>query len=88
VDALFAAAFRLPRAPEREVYYCSVVTEVTKLAPGEVAPTLGRAIRWLFERVGEMRGVVGMRFGVWFALHLSNFGFTYKWEEWYDTFPP
>ena len=65
------------------MYYCGVVTEVVKLAPGEIAPTLGRAIRWLYERVGEMRGVVGMRFCSWFALHLSNFGFTYKWEEWY-----
>jgi nuclear cap-binding protein subunit 1 len=64
------------------VYYCGVMTEATKLAPSEIAPTLGRAIRWVYQRAGEVRGVVLMRFLGWFALHLSNFGFTYKWDEW------
>ena len=83
IDALFAELFRLPRTEEKEVFYCALVTEVTKLAPEEIAPTLGRAIRWLYERLAKVRGSVLMRFLSWFALHLSNFGFMYKWEEWY-----
>ena len=59
-----------------------MITETTKLAPGEIAPTLGRAIRWLYGRLRELKGQERMRFSEWFALHLSNFGFTYKWEEW------
>jgi nuclear cap-binding protein subunit 1 len=23
-----------------------------------------------------------MRFSTWFTIHLSNFGFSYKWDEW------
>jgi nuclear cap-binding protein subunit 1 len=83
LDALFAELFRLPGPKEREVYFAGLVTEITKLAPGEVAPTLGRGIRFLYERLESLKGEVRMRFSAWFALHLSNFGFTYKWEEWY-----
>jgi len=83
MDALFAQLVCLPRARERDVFYASLVTEVTKLAPGDVAPTLGRGIRWMYDRLGDLRGEICFRFATWFALHLSNFGFTYKWDEWY-----
>ena len=83
IDTLFAQLFTLPRPPTREVYYAGVITEITKLAPGDVAPTLGRAIRSLYDTLDNLKGEVNMRFSSWFALHLSNFGFTYKWEEWY-----
>jgi nuclear cap-binding protein subunit 1 len=83
VDVLFAELFRLPMAREREIYYAALLMEITKLAPQNVAPTLGRGIRWIYERLEGMRGEIGGRFSGWFAVHLSNFGFTYKWEEWY-----
>lgn len=53
------------------------------MAPQDVAPTLGRGIRWLYERLDGVKGEIIMRFASWFAIHLSNFGFTYKWEEWF-----
>lgn len=83
VDAIFAQLFRLPSPREREVCYAALLTEVTKLAPQDVAPTLGRAIRWIYDRIDGIVGEVNMRFSTWFAVHLSNFGFTYKWEEWF-----
>jgi len=83
VDAVFSELFRLPLTKEREVYYAALLTEITKLAPQDVAPTLGRAIRWIYERLDTFKGELNMRFSTWFAIHLSNFGFTYKWEEWY-----
>jgi nuclear cap-binding protein subunit 1 len=87
MDALFSQLVALPRAREWDVFYASLVTEVTRLAPGDVAPTLGRGIRWMYERLGDVRGELCFRFATWFALHLSNFGFTYKWDEWYHL-PP
>ena len=67
------------------MFYAALLTEVTKLAPQDIAPTLGRAIRWNYERLDDFEGEIGMRFSSWFAIHLSNFGFTYKWDEWYVT---
>jgi len=82
LDAIFAQLFRLPRPRVREIYYTALLTEITKLAPQDVAPSLGRGIRWLYERIEDLSGDIRMRFSTWFAIHLSNFAFTYKWEEW------
>jgi nuclear cap-binding protein subunit 1 len=86
VDTIFSLLLRLPETKEREVFYASLLTEVTKLAPQDIAPTLGRAIRWIYDHLDDLKGELNMRFTTWFALHLSNFGFTYKWDEWLD--PP
>jgi nuclear cap-binding protein subunit 1 len=53
------------------------------MAPGDVAPALGRGIRWVYENLEDLKGEVNMRFSSWFAVHLTNFGFTYKWDEWF-----
>jgi len=85
VDTIFTILLRLPETKEQEVYYASLLTEVTKLAPQDIAPTLGRAIRWIYDHIDDLKGEINMRFTTWFALHLSNFGFTYKWDEWLDS---
>jgi nuclear cap-binding protein subunit 1 len=83
VDTVFAQLFRLPAPREREMYYTALLTEITKMAPQDIAPTLGRAIRRMYEDSEYLEGEINMRFSSWFAIHLSNFGFTYKWDEWY-----
>jgi len=83
IDAIFGQIFQLPAPEHRLVYYHSLVTESCKIAPGAIAPSLGRAIRFLFRSVGEMDLEGGYRFMEWFAHHLSNFEFRWKWAEWY-----
>ncbi|RMZ86958.1 hypothetical protein DV736_g5819, partial [Chaetothyriales sp. CBS 134916] len=82
VDAVFAQLFTLPAPEHKLVYYHSVLTETCKLAPQAVAPSLGRAIRFLYRNVERMDLELASRFLDWFAHHLSNFGFTWKWTEW------
>jgi nuclear cap-binding protein subunit 1 len=82
VDAVFAQLFQLPVPEHKHIYYHSVLTETCKLAPAAIAPSLGRAIRFLFRNVEKMDLELAMRFLDWFAHHLSNFGFTWKWTEW------
>lgn len=82
VDAAFAQLMLLPAPEHKLVYYHSVLTEACKLAPAAVAPSLGRAIRFLYRNVGRMDFELCQRFLDWFAHHLSNFGFTWKWTEW------
>ena len=82
VDAVFSQLLQLPMAEHKLVYYHSVLTEACKIAPAAIAPSLGRAIRWLYKNVDGMDLELVNRFMDWFSHHLSNFGFTWKWTEW------
>lgn len=82
VDTVFAQLFQLPKPERKVVYYHSVLTEACKLAPAAIAPSLGRAIRYLYRNSPRMDLELSYRFLDWFAHHLSNFGFTWKWAEW------
>lgn len=82
VDAVFSQLLQLPTSDHKLVYYHAVLTEACKIAPAAVAPSLGRAIRWLYQNVQAMDLELVYRFMDWFAHHLSNFGFTWKWTEW------
>ena len=82
VDAVFSQLYQLPTAEHKLVYYHSVLIEACKLAPAAIAPSLGRAIRYLYKNVDAMDLELEYRFLDWFSHHLSNFGFTWKWTEW------
>ncbi|KAF2768705.1 hypothetical protein EJ03DRAFT_113828 [Teratosphaeria nubilosa] len=82
IDAIFSQIFQLPTPEHRLVYYHSLITESCKISPGAIAPSLGRAIRFLFRNVDAMDMELVYRFMGWFAHHLSNFEFRWKWTEW------
>ncbi len=82
VDAVFSQLFQLPLPEHKLVYYHSVLTEACKIAPAAIAPSLGRAIRYLYRNIDAMDLELEYRFMDWFSHHLSNFGFTWKWTEW------
>ncbi|PFH58474.1 hypothetical protein XA68_13616 [Ophiocordyceps unilateralis] len=84
VDTVFSQLFLLPKPECKVVYYHSVLTEACKLAPAAIAPSLGRAIRYLYRNSPRMDLELSHRFLDWFSHHLSNFGFTWKWAEWVD----
>ncbi|PWY71516.1 cap binding protein [Aspergillus sclerotioniger CBS 115572] len=84
VDAVFSQLFQLPSPEHKLVYYHSVLTECCKIAPAAIAPSLGRAIRFLYRSLETMDLDLSHRFLDWFAHHLSNFGFTWKWSEWIE----
>ncbi|PSR80770.1 MIF4G like-domain-containing protein [Coniella lustricola] len=82
VDAVFSQLFLLPTPEQKLVYYHSVLTEACRIAPAAIAPSLGRAIRFLYRSTGIFDLELNNRFIDWFSHHLSNFGFTWKWAEW------
>jgi nuclear cap-binding protein subunit 1 len=83
VDAVFSQLFQLPAPEHKLVYYHSVLTECCKIAPAAIAPSLGRAIRFLYRNLERLDVDLVSRFLDWFSHHLSNFGFTWKWTEWW-----
>ena len=82
VDAVFSQLLLLPTSEHKIVYYHSIITEACKIAPAAIAPSLGRAIRFLFKNFDILDLELGYRFMNWFAHHLSNFEFRWKWAEW------
>ncbi|KAJ0114931.1 cap binding protein [Diaporthe amygdali] len=82
VDAVFSQLFLLPVPEQKLVYYHSVLTEACRIAPAAIAPSFGRAIRYLYRNIGLLDIELSQRFIDWFSHHLSNFGFTWKWTEW------
>ncbi|KAA8913143.1 MIF4G like-domain-containing protein [Sphaerosporella brunnea] len=82
VDAIFSQLFKLPTPGHKLVYYHSILTELCKLAPAAIAPSLGRAIRFMYRNLEIIDIELINRFVDWFSHHLSNFGYTWKWTEW------
>lgn len=82
LDAIFSQIFTLPAPEHKMVYYHSLITESCKISPGAIAPSLGRAIRFLYRGVELMDLELVYRYMDWFAHHLSNFEFRWKWAEW------
>ncbi|KAL4898474.1 MIF4G like-domain-containing protein [Aspergillus ambiguus] len=84
VDAVFSQLFQLPTPEHKLICYHSILTECCKIAPAAIAPSLGRAIRFLYRNLETMDLDLSYRFLDWFSHHLSNFGFTWKWSEWIE----
>ena len=63
--------------------------ELKKLVPEDAKEAIGHGLRAKRSKSGAvsfdlMDLELACRFMDWFAHHLSNFGFTWKWTEWAD----
>jgi nuclear cap-binding protein subunit 1 len=88
-QTILTSLFALPSTKYKAVYYHSLVVELCKLSPATVAPAMGKCVRRLYAGLGAspndslaLEPEVARRFADWFAVHLSNFGFSWRWSEW------
>ncbi|KAM0746015.1 hypothetical protein T439DRAFT_307230 [Meredithblackwellia eburnea MCA 4105] len=89
VESILTSLFALPNPRLPSSYYHSVLTELCRLSPQTIAPSLGKCVRRLYSSLGEEeRGIPYLdaegvrRFAEWFSVHLSNFGFMWGWADW------
>ncbi|CEQ40467.1 SPOSA6832_02087, partial [Sporobolomyces salmonicolor] len=92
VESIFNSILALPSPALPIAYYHSLLTELCRLSPSTVAPSLGKCLRKLYASLGnDDTGVPGApvldaagikRFAEWFSVHLSNFGFMWGWADW------
>ncbi|GAA5864299.1 hypothetical protein JCM1840_006735 [Sporobolomyces johnsonii] len=92
VESIFNSILALPSPALPVAYYHSLLTELCRLSPSTVAPSLGKCLRKLYASLGnDDTGAPGApvldaagikRFAEWFSVHLSNFGFMWGWADW------
>ncbi|KAL8276473.1 hypothetical protein RQP46_011123 [Phenoliferia psychrophenolica] len=89
VESLLTSLFALPRPRLPSSYYHSLLTELCRLSPQTIAPSLGKCVRKLYaglgtdDKTGPLVDAEGLRrFAEWFSVHLSNFGFMWGWGDW------
>ena len=88
MEVVLHQLFTLPKSHERNVYYAIVIAGLCKEISDGFPSALGKSVKILFSRLDGSHEAEGMdvecvrRFGEWFALHLSNFKYIWKWDDW------
>ncbi|KAK4056523.1 Nuclear cap-binding protein subunit 1 [Microbotryomycetes sp. JL221] len=91
VEAIFDSILALPAQSLLPAYYHALLSELCRISPNTVAPSLGRGVRKIYKALGNPSGQPGeptldaegiRRFSEWFSVHLSNFGFAWPWKDW------
>lgn len=73
----------LPSSQHKQIYYCTLVTEICKLSAATCGPAVGKSIRKLYGLLNDGLDVeVARRFSEWFSIHMSNFAYQWVWKEW------
>ncbi|KAJ8592671.1 hypothetical protein M405DRAFT_28898 [Rhizopogon salebrosus TDB-379] len=83
IETVLGSLFLLPDSTHKSVYHVALITELCKLSPSTVGPAVGKSIRKLYIALADGLDVeIARRFAEWFAVHMSNFGFSWVWKEW------
>lgn len=82
VESILTMIFQLPLPLHVEVYYYSVLISCCKELPESIAPVFGRAIRFLYNNLQVLDYELKIRFLDWMTIQISNFEFSWKWDEW------
>ncbi|CAK7893047.1 nuclear cap-binding protein complex subunit 1 [[Candida] anglica] len=82
IESILTMIFQLPIPLHVEVYYYSVLISCCRESPDSIAPVFGRAIRYFYNNLEVLDYELKIRFLDWMSIQISNFEFSWKWDEW------
>lgn len=82
VETILSLIFKLPTASQPSVYFYTTLVEACANAPQAIAQVIGRAIRFFYANVHHFDFELTLRYLDWLSIQLSNFNFSWKWNEW------
>lgn len=84
VQSILTMIFQLPTPLHYEIYYYTVLISCCRESPESIAPVFGRAIRHFYNNLETLDYELKIRFLDWMTIQISNFEFSWKWDEWVD----
>ncbi|KAM9937428.1 hypothetical protein OXX80_003026 [Metschnikowia pulcherrima] len=82
VESILTMIFQLPKSLYNEIYYYTVLISCCRESPESIAPVFGRAIRFFYNNLETFDYESKIRFMDWMTTQISNFDFSWKWDEW------
>jgi nuclear cap-binding protein subunit 1 len=87
VETLISEMVSFPKPDEKIIYYSTLLMDLCKGELKKVPSAMGRALKIMFDRMDLSKQGMDVecirRLSEWFSHHLSNFGFSWKWSDWY-----
>lgn len=84
VESILTMIFQLPHTIHYEIYYYTVLISCCRESPESIAPVFGRAIRYFYNNLETLDYELKIRFLDWMTTQISNFEFSWKWDEWVE----
>lgn len=82
IEAIVSLIFKLPDVSQPFAYFYTLLVEICQNSPKAIAPVFGRAFRFFYNHLKSLDFELRMRYLDWFSIQMSNFNFSWKWNEW------
>lgn len=82
IETVLSLIFKLPTVSQPFAYLYTLLVDICQNSPKAIAPVFGRAFRFFYQNVDNLDLELKLRFLDWFSIQMSNFNFSWKWNEW------
>ncbi|CCE64070.1 hypothetical protein TPHA_0G02350 [Tetrapisispora phaffii CBS 4417] len=82
IETILSLIFKLPTVLQPYAYYYTLLVEICQNSPKAIAPVFGRAFRFFYTNIDNLDFELKQRYLDWFSIQMSNFSFSWKWNEW------
>ncbi|CCF55481.1 hypothetical protein KAFR_0A00430 [Kazachstania africana CBS 2517] len=82
VETILSLIFKLPNVSQPFAYFYTLLVDICQNDPKAIAPVFGRAFRFFYNNIENLDFELKLRFLDWFSIQMSNFNFSWKWNEW------
>lgn len=82
IEKVLSMIFKLPNVSHPFAYFYTLLVEICQNSPKAIAPVFGRAFRFFYNNLNGLDLELKLRYLDWFSIQMSNFSFSWKWNEW------